>query len=39
MEGCEDVDWIHLAQIRDQSWVNVKAVMNLIKFRERRRIS
>jgi hypothetical protein len=26
--GCECVNWIHLAQDRDQWWVHVKTVMN-----------
>jgi hypothetical protein len=27
--GCEDVDWIHLAEDRVQWWVLVNAVMSL----------
>jgi hypothetical protein len=27
--GWEDVDWIHLAQDRDQWWALVKTVMNV----------
>jgi hypothetical protein len=27
--GWEDVDWIHLAQDRDQWWAGVNTVMNL----------
>jgi len=27
--GCEDVDWIDLAQDRDRRWALVNAVMNL----------
>jgi hypothetical protein len=27
--GCEDVNWIHLAQDRDEWWVLVNTVMNL----------
>jgi hypothetical protein len=27
--GCEGVDWIHLAQDRDQWWDLVNTVMNL----------
>jgi CRISPR/Cas system-associated protein Cas7 (RAMP superfamily) len=26
--GCEDMDWIDLAQDRDRYWALVKAVMN-----------
>jgi len=25
----EDVDWLHLAQVRDQSWALVNILMNL----------
>jgi hypothetical protein len=28
-KGWEDVDWIHLAQDRDQWWALVNTVMNL----------
>jgi hypothetical protein len=28
--GCEGVDWIHLAQDRDQWWALVDLVMNLL---------
>jgi hypothetical protein len=27
--GCEDVDWLHLDQDRDQWWALVNTVMNL----------
>jgi hypothetical protein len=27
--GCKDVDWIHLAQDRDQWWAVVNTVMNI----------
>jgi uncharacterized membrane protein YsdA (DUF1294 family) len=27
--GCECVDWIHLAQDRDEQWAVMNAVMNL----------
>jgi hypothetical protein len=26
--GCEDVDWIHLAQVVDKWWAVVNTVMN-----------
>jgi hypothetical protein len=27
--GCEGVDWIHLAQVRDHWWAFINTVMNL----------
>jgi len=28
--GSEGVDWIHLAQVRDQWWVPMNTVLNLL---------